>query len=138
MKRHYYDAYDPQCDDGEEDLYDALSTQIRDSLPEYLREDGRPWDVFEVVILAGVEIERRRMPDTMLRTERDAARAKADQLQRERDEARAIADDLAGALGALRRLQVKPPIGDIATAWWEAMAVALDALMKHAAHKEKR
>jgi hypothetical protein len=90
----YRDAYDPQCDDGEEDLYDALSTQIRDSLPEYLREDGKPWDVFEVVILAGVEIERRRMPDTMIRTERDAARAKADQLQRERDEARAIADEL--------------------------------------------
>ena len=59
MKRHY-DAFDPQCDDGEEDLYDALSTQIRDSLPEYLREDGRPWDVFEVVILAGVEIDRLR------------------------------------------------------------------------------
>jgi len=59
VKRHY-DAFDPQCDDGEEDLYDALSTQIRDSLPEYLREDGRPWDVFEVVILAGVEIDRLR------------------------------------------------------------------------------
>jgi seryl-tRNA synthetase len=115
VKRHY-DAFDPQCDDGEDDRYSILTWTIIEHLPKWLNDDGVALDEQDTVIRAGEEIENLRAQAEKLRAERNAALSEvADllaerdaysmeatesmrQLQRERDEALRMVAKMTGAL----------------------------------------